>query len=164
MDAIFVFLLIVHVGAVVAWLGGGALFISVISPALKGVSQSTRAEVLVSVLPKYVRYLGGSSILSILAGLALYGYSSATTKSSTPFLSGTMYIDVGALLGLVAFVIVFAVVIPAARRIVNACKKIGDSTQVSETPRLLKRMRMGATITVGILAIVLILMMIGANV
>jgi uncharacterized membrane protein len=163
-DSIFIFLLILHVGGIIAWLGGGALFISVISPALKGISQSARAEVLVSVLPRYVRYLGGSSTLAVIAGLGLYGYASSTSKSGAPFGSGTVYIDAGAAMGLIAFALVLGLVIPAARRVVTACKQVAvDQNAKTNAPKLLQRMRMGATLAVGTLAVALVLMVFGAG-
>jgi uncharacterized membrane protein len=154
-------------GSVMAWFGGGVLFVSVISPGLKEISQGARTETLVSVLPRYSSYLGFSSGLAILAGIAVYGYSFVTTKSSTPFESGTIYIDSGAAAGLVAFVIVMAVIIPASKRIVAACKQpqVSSGQELKNSaPNLIQKMRAGAMVTVSILALALILMIIGASI
>src|SRR5205814_5621763 len=81
-DALFLVLLILHIGAIVAWMGGAALFVSVIIPSLSKMSPASRAEFIQSALPRYLRFITGSSILAITAGLILYGYITPDRKST----------------------------------------------------------------------------------
>ncbi len=81
-DATFLVLLVLHVGAIVAWMGGAALFVSVIIPSLSKMSPASRAEFIQSALPRYLRFITGSSILAIIAGVILYGYVTTQTTNS----------------------------------------------------------------------------------
>src|SRR5438046_8327835 len=92
-DALFLVLLILHIGAIVSWMACSALFVSVIIPSLSKMSPASRAEFIQSALPRYLRFITGSSILAITAGLILYGYI-------TPSGPGAIYIQAGAVLGL----------------------------------------------------------------
>ncbi|MGI0090592.1 MAG: hypothetical protein ACREBS_02685 [Nitrososphaerales archaeon] len=173
-NEIFTILLILHVGAVVAWLGGGSVFVSVVSPALKGVTQSARGEFLLSALPRYIKYLEASAIIAILAGLGLYAYSSMSARSASPFSFGTIYIDIGAILGLIAFIVVFVLVIPSARKsmvILKQSSKVplagSDATSrgnSNDLASLSRKMSAGAGYAVGTLTLALIFMIIGASV
>src|SRR5207249_8469 len=62
-DVLFIVLLVLHVGSIVAWMGGGALFLSVISPSLSKMSPSSRSEFVRLTLPRYFRFITGSSII-----------------------------------------------------------------------------------------------------
>src|SRR5438445_12471124 len=81
-DPTFLVLLVLHIGAIVAWMGGAALFVSVIIPSLSKMSPASRVEFIMSALPGYLRFITGSSILAIIAGLILYGYYFATSSDS----------------------------------------------------------------------------------
>src|SRR5437870_463916 len=102
-EALFLVLLILHIGAIVAWMGGAALFVSVIIPSLSKMSPASRAEFILSALPRYLSFITGSSILAIIAGLILYGYYFATSPASS--FPGLVYIQAGALLGLIVLII-----------------------------------------------------------
>src|SRR5437667_10402189 len=111
-DALFLVLLILHIGAIVAWMGGAALFVSVIIPSLSKMSPASRAEFIQSALPRYLRFITGSSILAITAGLILYGYT-------TPSGPGAIYLQAGAVLGLVVLLIALGILIPSGRKLVS---------------------------------------------
>src|SRR5690348_10319258 len=112
-EALFLVLLIIHIGAIVAWMGGAALFVSVIIPSLSKMSPASRAEFIQSALPRYLRFITGSSILAILAGLILYGYITQIATAYAPSSSGSIFIQAGATLGLVVLIIALGVVVPA---------------------------------------------------
>src|SRR5260370_21513844 len=119
-DAAFLVLLIVHVGAIVAWMGGAALFVSVIIPSLSKMSPTSRAEFIQSALPRYLRFITGSSILSIVAGLVLYGYATTqTTSSFPPAEPRRTYINAGAVLSLVGLIIALGILLPPARTFIS---------------------------------------------
>jgi hypothetical protein len=172
-DIIFLVLLILHVVFVVAWLGGGVLFVSIITPALVTVSTNSRAEVIVAVLPRYTRFIGLVSTGAIVFGVLLLLYVNEIATSLAPSATGTPFIGVGALFGLIALIIAIAVIIPTGNRLVEALKAVSNSNPgatsepsgaTSAIPRLQRRLRSGAGGAVGLLTIALILMLIGASV
>jgi hypothetical protein len=173
-DVIFLFLLLLHVVFIVAWLGGGVLFVFIITPALATISPNSRAEVVIAVLPRYTRFLAFVSSGAVVAGVLLLIYISDAATSLAPSKTGTPFIGVGALLGLIALIVATAVVIPTANRLVGALKSAsnkpeligesGDLTTASVIPAIQRRLRAGAGAAVGLLTIVLILMVIGASV
>jgi len=163
-DALFLVLLILHIGAIVAWMGGAALFVSVIIPSLSKMSPASRAEFIQSALPRYLRFITGSSILAITAGLILYGYI-------TPSGPGAIYIQAGAVLGLVVLLIALGILVPSGRKLVSLVKQTPGS-QAGTTPqdptmtqmsRLQKRMGLAGRLGIALLGIALILMIIGAS-
>ncbi len=122
-DAVFLILLIAHVGSIIAWMGGGALFVSVLSPSLRKMSAPSRGEFTVSVLPAYMRFIGGSSITAAVAGLALYAYITQVATSLAPSSSGIIYIQLGAIVTLIVLLIAFGVLIPTTRKLVGLVKQ-----------------------------------------
>src|SRR5260370_34171565 len=123
-DAAVLVLLIVHVGAIVAWMEGAALFVPIIIPSLSKMSPASRAEFIQSALPKYLRFITGSSILAIVAGLVLYGYATTQTTSSFALAEpGLMYINAGAVLGLVVLIIPLGILVPAGRKFISLTKQ-----------------------------------------
>ena len=171
-DSVFLVLLVVHVGSIVAWMGGASLFISVIAPSLGKMSPGSRAEFIMSALPRYMRFVGGSAILAVIAGLALYGYVTQVATSLAPSSSGAIYVQSGAVLGLVVLIIAFGVMIPSGRKLVSL---VGQMPKPQVTPpaegsaamtiaSLQKRLAMASRLGVTLLAFALILMVIGASI
>src|SRR5437867_8277258 len=99
-DIVFLVLLVLHVAAIVAWMGGGVLFLSVISPSIDNMSPSSRSEFVKFTLPRYLRFITGTSIIAIVAGIILYGYIIQATGIVAPSSSGLLSIQIGAGLGL----------------------------------------------------------------
>ena len=172
-DATFLVLLVLHVGAIVAWMGGAALFVSVIIPSLSKMSPASRAEFIQSALPRYLRFITGSSILAIVAGLVLYGYATTQTTSSFALIEpGLMYIQAGAVLGLVVLVIALGVLVPAGRKFISLTKQApapptqpsDQSPMAAQLASLQKRMGIAGRLGVALLGIALILMVIGASI
>ena len=163
-DPLFLVLLILHIGAIVAWMGGAALFVSVIIPSLSKMSPGSRAEFIQSALPRYLRFISVSSILAIIAGVILYGYIA-------PVGPGAGYIQAGAVLGLVVLLIALGILVPSGRKLVSLVKQTPGS-QAGTTPqdptmtqmsRLQKRMGLAGRLGIALLGIALILMIIGAS-
>lgn len=167
-DALFIVLLILHIGAIVAWMGGAALFVSVIIPSLTKMSPASRAEFILSALPRYLRFITGSSILAILAGLTLYGYYFATYSASS--FPGITYIQAGAFLGLVVLIIALGILVPSGQKLISLVKQgPKPAEQAAQDPasaqiaRLQRRMGMAGRLGVALLGVALILMIIGAS-
>jgi len=172
-DATFLVLLVLHIGAIVAWMGGAALFVSVIIPSLSKMSAASRAEFIQSALPRYLRFITGSSILAIVAGLILYGYVTTQTTSSFALTGpGLVYIQAGAVLGLVVLIIALGILVPAGRKFISLTKQAPkpqvDASVQSLLPTqmagLQKRMGIAGRLGVALLGIALILMIIGASI
>jgi len=163
-DALFLVLLVLHIGAIVAWMGGAALFVSVIIPSLSKMSPASRAEFIQSALPRYLRFISGSSILAIIAGLILYGYIA-------PVGPGAGYIQAGAVLGLVVLLIALGVLVPSGRKLVSLVKQTpgsqaGTTAQdptMTQMARLQRRMGLAGRLGITLLGIALVLMIIGAS-
>src|SRR5713101_730651 len=172
-DAAFLVLLILHVGAIVAWMGGAALFVSVIIPSLSKMSPTSRAEFIQSALPRYLRFITGSSILAIVAGVILYGYATTQTTSSFALTSpGLTYIQAGAVLGLIVLVVALGILVPAGRKFISLTKRApkppaqssAQDPVAAQLASLQKRMGMAGRLGVALLGIALILMVIGASI
>ena len=56
-DVIFLILLMLHLVFIVAWLGGGVLFVSIITPALAQSPRILERKFIVAVLPRYTRFI-----------------------------------------------------------------------------------------------------------
>src|SRR3989441_13213693 len=169
-DATFLVLLVLHVGAIVGWMGGAALFVSVIIPSLSTMSPPSRAEFIQSALPRYLRFISGTSILAIIAGLILYGYTTQTATSLAPSSSGLIYVQVGAVLGLFVLIIALGILTPSGRKLISLVKQAPqtepsakDST-AAQIARLQRRLGMAGRLGVTLLGIALILMVIGASI
>ncbi len=170
-DAVFLVLLVLHVGSIVAWMGGATLFVSIVSPSLRRMSPTSRSEFVLSTLPPYMRFIGGSSIVSVIAGLALYAYITQVATSLAPTSSGLIYIQLGAVVSLVVLLIAFGVVIPTGRKLVSLLKQSQkqaapdvDTSMSAQMASLQKRLAMGARLGVFLLTLTLILMIVGASI
>ena len=164
-DPVFIILLILHVGAVVAWMGGAALFVSVIMPSLSKISPPSRGEFIQSALPRYLRFSAGSAVLAIIAGLALYGYAVQADPTLAPSTQGSPYIQTGAILGLVVLIIALGVLVPAGRKFVALTKQplLPQDPKAAEITSLQRRMGISARLGLVLLGITLILMVVGAS-
>ncbi len=170
-DAVFLVLLVLHVGSIVAWMGGAILFVSVVSPSLRKLSPTSRSEFLLSALPPYMRFIGGSSILSVVAGLALYTYIIQVATSLAPSTSGSIYIQAGAVVTLVVLLIAFGVIIPTGRKLVRLLNQTpkpatpdADASKTAQMASLQKRLAMGARLGVFLLTLTFIMMIVGASI
>src|SRR5947209_18909667 len=91
-DAVFLVLLVLHVGSIIAWMGGATLFVSVLTPALRRMSPASRSEFILSVIPSYMRFIGGSSIVAAVAGLSPYAYITQSSTALSPCTLGLICI------------------------------------------------------------------------
>lgn len=164
-DYIFAFLLVVHIAAIVGWMGAATLFASVLGPSLAHMEREGRAEFLVKIVPRYTRYVGAMAGLSIVFGVALYGY--ALSAKLLPTGNALLLLQAGAVVGLVAFILAFAIVIPSSRnltRLVNESRSTPQPQGQAEViTRTQQKLRMATGAISGLLLVVLILMVLGAT-
>jgi len=169
-DPTFLVLLILHVGAIVSWMGGAAVYTSVIIPSIAKMSPSSKAEFIQSALPRYLRFIGGSAIIAIAAGLALYAYITQIATTFAPSNLGSPYVNAGVIVGLILLVIAFGIMIPSGRKLVSLVKKTpqpgspADDPTLAQIARLQKRMGIAGRLGLALLGIALVLMLVGANI
>src|SRR5438445_7289490 len=101
---------------------GATLFVSVLSPSIRKMSPASRGEFTLSVLPSYMRFIGGSSIAAAVAGLALYAYIIQIDPPLAPSNSGLTYIQIGAVVTLVVLLIAFGILLPTDSYLVGPLK------------------------------------------
>ena len=162
-DAVFLVLLILHVGAVVSWMGGAILFVNIIMPSLSKMSPTSRSEFIQSALPRYLGFVAVSSIVAIVAGISLYGYITQVATSLAPSSSGSIYVQIGAVIGLLVLIIALGVMLPTGRKFLALTKQAPDPQAQTKMASLQKRMTIAGRLGVALLGITLILMVIGAS-
>ena len=147
------------------------MFVSVLAPSLRKMSPASRGEFILSALPQYMRFIGGSSIAAAVAGLALYAYITQVSASLAPSSSGLIYIQLGAVVTIIILLIAFGVLIPTSRKLVGLLKQSqkqatpgGDTATSAQVASLQKRLGMAARLGVLLLAITFILMIVGASI
>jgi uncharacterized membrane protein len=117
----FAVLLWLHIVSAVGWLGATMVFAMLIGPTLPSLTPAARSELVVKLLPKYIRYAEIFTFITPIFGLTLALYISHGSWSVfNPAVYGNLglYLSIGALLSLVAWAISFGLVAPAGRRVV----------------------------------------------
>jgi uncharacterized membrane protein len=168
-DYIFVGLLIGHILAIVGWMGAALLFTSVLSPSLETMASSARSEFLVKAIPRYTTYVASTSGAAVVLGIALYGYAIVYASKSLPTGVALTLLQAGAGVGLVAFIIVMALVLPSARHLLRIVKEGQSGTmqpagRQEAIARVQSRVRTGTIGVLGLLVLVLILMVAGSTI
>lgn len=166
-DYIFLTLLVVHILAIVGWMGAAFLFSSVLGPSLSHMDSSGRAEFLSKVIPRYTRYVMATSLTAVVFGVALYGYAFEYAKN-LPSGVALSLLQAGALVGLVALIVSLGLVIPTAR---TMGRMLNDGKSGAPAPEgramvmtsMQSRVRIGTVSVTVLLFLVLILMVVGAS-
>ena len=164
-DIIFLTLLILHIGTVVAWMGGALLFVSVIFPSLRNLSPATRGEFVASTLPKYIAFVSRFSLAAIVTGLALYWYF-IQASSLAPSDPGVISIQLGAVVGVIALIIMFGVSRPSAKKMLLLTKQMASGPSESLRGQLAGLQRRSLTsgiLGLALLGVSLVLMIVGAE-
>src|ERR1039457_3189179 len=95
------------------------IFAMLIGPTLPTLSPASRGELVVKLLPKYIRYSEIFALVTPIFGLALALYiSHGSWDVFTPANPFGMFISIGALLSIATWVIVFGLLAPTARKVV----------------------------------------------
>jgi uncharacterized membrane protein len=165
-DYIFLTLLVVHILAIVGWMGAAFVFSSVLGPSLSKMEPLARAEFVRKIIPRYTMYVIATSLIAVTFGVLLYGYAFETKilPTGTPL----TLLQAGAVLGLIAFVIALGFVIPAARTMVrtmneNKSQSSSVESQTSSLSQIQFRVRAGTVAATVLLFLVLVLMVVGAT-
>jgi uncharacterized membrane protein len=147
MSVAFAVLLWLHVFGAIGWLGAVMVFGMLIGPILPTLTPASRGELTVKLFPKYIRYSQIFTLITPIFGVGLalqLGNGSFSVFSPNTNLG--LFISIGALLSIVAWVIVFAVLSPTARKIVRLTQEMMKNPGPPQ-PELLgasKRLRMTA--------------------
>ena len=143
-----------HIISAMGWLGGAALFVSVVGPGLRSLSLTARLEFLSKIGPGATRFFIGSSTATIVFGLALL-FSFPGASSAT--------LNAGLAVGLIAYLDAILVAIPSLRKADRLAKEMLASGQAGGPPspelaKALKRGGIGVATVVVLLVITLISM------
>jgi uncharacterized membrane protein len=168
-EIIIIILLVFHIAFIALWAGAAALTSSIIFPSLSQISLTSRAEFIIAALPRLTRFIVGVSTGAVLAGVILFGYETREATGYAPSSLGTTFIAVGAIIGLISYVLALGVAYPTANKLVKALKGAKDTDKTSnsmpaEISRMQVRMRMVAGASSGLLGLAIVLMVIGAAV
>lgn len=156
---LFSVLLWLHIFSAVGWLGAAMLFGMVIGPTIGEMSPGTRAEIVVKIFPRFLRYVTIFALMTVAFGLALVADLGVDFFSTT---DGS-YIKVGAGLALIAVIVAVVVIAPATRKMYKLTEEMLKNS-TPPTPELAKvagRLRIGATTGLVLLILTLIFMVAG---
>ena len=166
-DIIFIALVFIHIGAIVLWMGASVLMVSVLGPGMMRLSPATRSEFMKTLGPRLVNYIIRNATIAIVAGLILYAYV-MQVSSVAPSPSGTPWIQIGVLFGLIAYVIGLAFVVRLNRKAFKLMDSApapaaGAGGPPPELQALQKKIAMTSGISVLFLLLALLSMVVGAN-
>jgi len=143
------------------------VFAMLIGPTLPTLSPGSRGELIVKLLPKYIRWGEIFAFITPIFGLSLALYISHGSMSvftfSNPF---GMYISIGALLSLVAWVVAFGFVAPTGRKVVwftNQMMKNPGTPPPAGLLKANKRLRIASTTGLVVLFLIVACMVIAAT-
>ena len=145
------------------WLGGALLSTFIILPVFKKWSPSTRKEFLSTFMPKWIPYMLVSSIFTLLFGFLLaYNMSNGNLGSILFHVdSWASYIEIGAILGLIAFVFAEIIIIPIGKKwasLTDALAKEGKDPYSSQEVMGLQK-KLDTVASVGLVFLILTLIM-----
>jgi uncharacterized membrane protein len=154
----FAVLLWLHLVGAVGWLGGAMIFAMLIGPTLPSLTPATRGELIVKLIPKYIRYVEIFAFVTPIFGLTLALYITHGNWSVfSPSTNFGLYISLGALLSLVMWVIAFGLVGPTARKVVYLTREMMKTPGAPPPPALPKASkRLRLTSTTGLVVMLVI--------
>ncbi len=161
-DIVFLALLVVHVGSIVSWMGAALLFVSVISPSLRTMSPAARGEFVTATLPRYFRFIQGTSLTAVIAGLVLYGYIISSGRALSD--SAQISLQAGAVVALIALIVLYGLGLPAGKKMIALVKQIGKTPSEDLSGHMALQQRkavMASRIGAALLGITLVLMILG---
>ena len=159
-------LLWLHVFGAASWFGAVMLFAMVVGPTIGDFTPATSGEVVVKMLPKYLRFIAIFAVLTPVLGLATALYSSdGNLGIFTPSTAFGAYMTAGAVLSLFSWILAFGVVWPTGNRIVRITKEmVRDQTPPPPVlPKLAMRLKISSGIGLAMLIAVLVCMIAAAS-
>ena len=158
-------LLWLHVFSAASWFGAVMLFAIVVGPTIGDFSPATSGEVVVKMLPKYLRFMVILTVLTPVLGLVtLLVSSNGDLGVFSLDTSYGAYMSVGAILSLMSWLVVFAVTYPTGRRIVRITEEFvkNQTPQPPGLPKLAMRLKVSTGIGLVLLAAILVCMVAAA--
>ena len=151
-------LLGLHIFSAASWFGAVMLFAMIVGPTIGDFTPATSGEVVVKMLPKYLRFIVIFTVLTPILGLVTL--LSSSNGSFDVFMSGSnfgAYMSAGALLSLVTWLVTFLVLYPTGRRIIRITEEM-TKNQTPQPPVLSKlAMRLKISSGVGLALLIAIL-------
>lgn len=155
-----------HILAAVGWMGTAMFLIMVLTPSMRGLSPSSRRDLILKLFPKFTRYVTAFATLTLVAGILLaFGYAGPNLESLSPTTTWGLRITIGATLALVAYALALGLGLRSAWRIVKILNAQQDPQQgpPAEIAQLQGRMRLTATSVVILLMLSLVFMVAAAR-
>jgi hypothetical protein len=148
-------------------MGAAFLFTLVLGPSIEKMAGGARSEFLIRTIPLYTMYVASISGTAIVLGVSLYGY--AYSAKDLPTGIALTLLQAGAGVGLVAFIIVMALVLPSARHLLRLLREaqVGTMQPAGRTDAIgqaQSRVRTGTASVLVLLILVLILMVVGSTI
>jgi uncharacterized membrane protein len=151
-------LLWLHVVGAIGWLGSAMLFGMVLGPALPTLSPTTRGEFIVKVFPRYIRFVQIFTLITPIIGVALaLSMADGNFSVFAPTSQFGLFISAGAALALVAWVVAFGVVTPAAGKVLRLTEQMMKSAGPPPSDLLGASMRLRGGAAVGLVLLMAIL-------
>jgi len=154
-------LLWLHLFSAASWFGAVVLFAMVVGPTIGDFTPATSGEVVVKMLPKYLRYIVIFTVLTPILGLVTLLSSSnggfGVFSSNSNF---GAYMSAGALLSLLTWIVTFLVLYPTGRRIIRVTEEMvkNQTPQPSVLPKLAMRLKISSGVGLALLIAILICM------
>ena len=156
-----------HIFSVLGWSGAAITFLVTIKPSLAKFSPQSSGEFIVKVLPRFVRSVQIFSALTLIFGPSL-AFTMADGPPNAFDLKSpwSIFIVIGASVGVTAFLVVFLVLTPTAKKLVSAITKIRQNPQQpppTELPNLQKRLATIPPLAVSLLLLAEVFMVAAAQ-
>jgi hypothetical protein len=156
-----------HIFSVLGWTGAALTFLVTIKPTLAKFSPQASGEFIVKTLPRFVRSVQIFSVLAIIFGPSL-AFSMADGPPNAFDLKSpwSIFIVIGASVGVTALLVVFFVLTPTAKKLTNTIKKMQQNPQQpppAELRRLQKRLAIIPPLAVTLLLLTEVFMVAAAQ-
>ena len=144
-----------HVFSVIGWTGAALTFLVTIKPTLAKFSPVASGEFVVKMLPRFVRSVQVLSILTIIFGPSLaFAMADGPPNAFDLKSPWSICIVIGASIGITAFLVVFLVLTPTAKKLTTLIRQMQQNPQKppsAELPRLQKRLAIIPPLAVSLL-------------
>lgn len=152
-----------HIFSIVSWLGSAIILTSVVQPSMARFSPQTRGEMTLTFMPRMVRFIQIAATLAIVFGLLLA--VSATDGNISIFFNPVspfgIRITTGAIFGLIAYIMVFAILTPTSKKLGEITKQMQANPQQpppAQLAALQRKVRMGGPAGVIVLSLAMAFM------
>jgi len=159
-------LLGLHVLSAASWFGAVVLFAMVVGPTIGDFTPAASGEVVVKMLPKYLRFIVIFTLATPILGLVtLLASSNGDLSVFSPSTSFGAYMSAAAALSLASWVVAFVVVYPTGRKIVKITEELvkNQAPQPPGLPKLAMRLKISSGVALALLIAILVCMVAAAT-